>query len=745
MAPLADPLPGSPDGPPADALTVSRTSAALPGFAPSRTRAPVARVARPPRPAAVGRAGLFVWVPVCLALGIAGWFALPAPPGWPLRALVVALAALGLTCARAGLPLAERGRIGWPLADFLRVGGMALLLVAAGAGLAGLRSAQVAAPILEWRYYGPVEGRLIEIDRSARDRLRLTLDQLRLRDTPPQRTPARVRLSLMDQAALDLPALGRRVMLTGHLGPPPGPAAPGSFDFRRHAWFERLGAVGYTRSPVLAVAEAEGGLWAMHRARMAISDAIRARIGGQEGAVAAALMTGDRSGIEEATNEVMRASNLYHIISISGLHMSMLAGFVYAALRIALAAMQGLRVGAALPIHKLAALAALLAAAGYLWLSGGGVATERAFVMVAVMLLAILADRRAISLRTVALAATIILAYSPEALASPGFQMSFAATVALILSYGPWSRLSPHLPVWLRPVAMLLVSSLVAALATSPIAAAHFNRMAQYGLLANLLVVPVMGTLVMPAGVIAALLAPVGLAGPALWVMGVGTAWMLMVARFVADLGGAVSAVALPPAAVLPLMGFGATLAVLCWRGRFARPLGILTLGRGAGLAMLAAAAVLWLAESRPLLLVAPEGEAVGLMTDAGRAVSKPAGGAFVVKTWLLEDGDIATQAEAAARTAWRGDRRDRQADLPGGWQILHLTGKGAGQRAGAACRPRRILVATEAVTGLPDPPDCLVLDPPRLRRSGAVAIEMTADGPQLRSATGRPPGAGRP
>lgn len=684
--------------------------------------------ARPARMAATLRAGLFPWVPVCLAAGIALWFALPASPG-PAAWLALALMALCLLAlARKALPWAERGRIGWPMADALRIGAAGLLLVVAGFGLIELRSASVAGPVLEWRYYGPVEGRLIEIDRSARDRIRLTLDRVVLRDTAPDRTPRKVRISLMDQTD-PLPPLGQRVMLTGHLGPPPAPASPGSFDFRWLAWFEGLGAVGYSRTPVLSVAPAEGGLWAMHRARMAVSQAIQTRIGGQEGAVAAALMTGDRSGIAEATNVSMRASNLYHIISISGLHMSMLAGFVYTALRLALVLAQGL--GAPLPqgVHKIAALGALLASAGYLWLSGGGVATERAFVMVAVMLLAIVADRRAISLRTVALAATIILVYSPEAVASPGFQMSFAATVALILSIGPWSRVAPHLPWWVRPVAMLLVSSLVASIATSPLAAAHFNRMSHYGLLANLLVVPVMGALVMPAGVIGALLAPVGLAGPALWVMGLGTRWMLWVSDWVAGFGGAVTALPLPPAPVIPLMCFGACLVVLCWpgRARFATPLGA---GLAGGLAMLAAAALIWMTDRRPLLLIAPEGEAAGLMTPAGRAVSKPAGGAFIVETWLQEDGDMATQEVSAARPAWSGDKRDRTAALPGGWQILHFTGKGAGARAAGACRPQTIVIASEPVAGTDRP--CVMLDRDRLRKTGAVVIEMGDTGPVL-------------
>lgn len=647
----------------------------------------------------------------------------------------MAAGALAALASRIAAPLAERGRIGWRLADMLHLGGLAFALVVAGGCLMGLRSAHVSAPILQWRYYGPIEGQLVQIDRSARDRIRLTLDRVRLEDVSAERTPRRVRISLMEAAAGNLPELGQRIMLTGHLGPPPGPASPGSFDFRWHAWFSGIGAVGYSRLPAASLAPPEGGSWKMHRARMAISAQIQQRIGGQEGAVAAALMTGDRSGIFEATNKIMRASNLYHIISISGLHMGMLAGFVYAAMRYIVIGVQATGTGLALPAHKIAALLAMLAAAIYLWLSGGGVATERAFVMVAVMLGAILADRRAISLRTVALAATIILIYSPEALISPGFQMSFAATIALILVYGPWSRVSSRVPFWLRPAAMLLTTSLVAGLATSPIAAAHFNQMAHYGLLANLLVVPVMGILVMPAGVIAALLAPLGLAGPALWVMGQGTAWMLYVAGFIAELSGAVTPIIIPPGSAVPLMGFGAVLAVLCWRsgGDLRRP-SLLSTGFLAGAGMLVAAAMIWLNTGRPLLLIAPQGEAAGLMTPQGRALSKPAGGSFTVRTWLREDGDPATQRQSAERPAWSGDIRQRHAQLPDGWQVWHFTGKGAGAKAAMACKPKRIVIATERTGLTKNAQNCLLFDLYTLRYSGAVAVDFDRSGPRIRT-----------
>ncbi len=687
------------------------------------------------------RAGLLPWVPFWMALGIGGWFLLPSEPGLTvyLAVAVAGLAALGLCLAAPRLAMA--GRIGWLAGDRLRILGLALMLSCLGFCLIGLRTWSVAAPVLEFRYYGPVEGRVVEIDRSARDRMRLTLDQVALENTPPARLPERVRISLFVTDPMPVP--GQRVMLSAHLGPPNGPAQPGGFDFRRMAWFERLGAIGYSRAPVMTVAPPEaGGALALHRLRMRMAQGMRDAIGGQEGAVSAALMTGDRSGIAESTNEIMRASSLYHIISISGLHMSMLAGFVYAALRLFGVALQGAEIVRDRGLHKWAAGGALAAAAVYLWLSGGGVATERSFIMVAVMLLAIIADRRAISLRTVAVAAVLILVMTPEGLTSAGFQMSFAATVALILSQGPWMRVAPALPWWLRPVAMLFLSSLLASLATSPIAAAHFGRMTQYGMLANLLVVPVVGIVVMPAGVIAAVLAPLGLAQPALWFMGLGTTWMLIVAEWVAGLNGAVTLMPAPPPAVLPLMGIGACLALLAPAGTAYGLSARLPCRRLCGLALLAVAGLLWLGDRRPLMLISAEGDAVGIMTPAGRVLSKPKGGAFAAAEWLEADGDAADQAAAAARPLWTGEARGRTAFLPlpgGDVAVHHLTGKSAAAAAPALCRDRALLISNADLTRvLGRDRACVLFDPAGLRRSGSVAIQPTGSGYRIVTAQAR-------
>ncbi|WP_375258137.1 ComEC/Rec2 family competence protein [Citreimonas sp.] len=510
-------------------------------------------MARPSGPIAAAlarqRGHLFPWVPVCLACGIGLYFSLIVEPAISVL-WAAGLVGLGLTVL-AGLAIG-------PLPEWARVPVVAVGLVALGFGLAGARSHGVAGPIVDFRYYGPVEGRVVDIDRSASDAVRLTLDRVVLARMAPDETPARVRVSLHNEQGYATAAPGATVILTGHLGAPGGAVEPGGFDFRRHAWFLELGAVGYTRTPMLLLAPAGEGQH-VFKARMWLSERMRAVLPGETGAFAAAVTTGDRSAMGQATLQDLRDTNLAHLLAISGLHMGLLAGFVFGALRLGLVALPLTRHRAA--AKRVAAFGALVAATGYLALSGGNVATERAYVMAAVALVAVMLDRRALSLRSVALAALIVLALRPEALTGPGFQMSFAATTALVATFEQVSRLNRQrekpLPRWVAPVLSLVVSSAIAGLATAPIGMAHFNTVAHYGLLANLVSVPVMGLVVVPAAVASALLMPFGLDWIALHVMGLGLDWILWVARSVAQWDGAVRPVVSPGPWVLPLIAAG--------------------------------------------------------------------------------------------------------------------------------------------------------------------------------------------
>ena len=657
------------------------------------------------RAIAAQRGQLLCWVPICLGVGIGGYFALAfEPEGLFWAGVVAAMALLGLLARR----LPEDFR---PLA-------LAALLVLAGGALAAMRAHMVSAPVLGFRYYGPIEGRVVKIDRSASDALRLTLDHVVLAGMEQGQTPVNVRISLHARQGVLVPVPGLFIGTTGHLAPPSGPVEPGGFDFRRQAWFSRLGAVGYTRVPVLAMAPVApgGAALRLYRGRMALSAWVRRQLGGDAGAFAAAVMTGDRSAMSRPVIDDLRGANLSHLLAISGLHMGLVTGFVFAALRFAMALIPPLALR--LPVRKIAAAGALLAGGAYLALAGANVATERAFIMVSVMFLAVILGRRAITLRAVAVAATVLLVMRPEVLPQPGFQMSFAATVALVSVFRGFSRWQgAWAPRWLRPVMAVIVSSAVAGAATAPFAAAHFNRVADFGLLANLLSVPLMGLLVMPAAVIAVALAPLGLGWVGLAAMAPAIRWILGVAHWVAGLDGALTHVPTPPALVLPLLALGA-LWVILWRGKGRE--------RFAGLLCMALAFALWENAVRPPVLVADTGGLIGVLGPQGRALNKPRGDGFAARAWLENDGDGASQREAAARAGLSGTAGKRFVVL-GGQRIVHLSGRGAREQVEQACAEAALVIIT--VNTDQTVPGCNLYDPHRLRRTGALAITPSATG----------------
>jgi competence protein ComEC len=652
----------------------------------------------------------FPWVPVFLGAGIALYFALPVePPAQALWALSGAALLLILFAVR------QREGIG-PLAG-------ALALVALGPVLAAWRTADVTAPVLPWRIYAPIEGRIVAIDRSQSDKIRLTLDQVYIRRLLPSEQPEYVRISLHGDAEVFAPEPGMMIRVTANLAPPDGPVEPGGFDFRRQAWFDSLGGVGYTRKPVEVLAEADGDMWLwLFRLRMKMSRAIQDGLPGPEGAFAAAMMTGDRSGMDEATTEALRVSNLAHLISISGLHMVLLTGTVFAVFRFGLALIAPLR--RRVDLKKVAASIAALAGFFYLALSGWEVPTERAFIMVAVALGAVLLGRRAISLRGLAIAALIVLLNRPESVTEPGFQMSFAATLLLVVTF-QWldrQRLS-RVPAFARPAVVLLLSSMVAGLATAPFAAVHFNRMSEYGLIANLLTSPAISILFMPAALLWVVLAPLGLGWIALWIIKVSLWWVLGVAHYVASLPSPVTLVVSPPVLVLPLIAL-AMLWPSLWQGGWR--------ARALGLAPAALAWWLWSGAVRPPVLVASEGALVGVLGPEGRALSKKKGQGFAAETWLENDGDGATQEEAALRTESEGFPRY----VLNGVEIAVLPGKKGLAALEQTCATADLVILSEPrPKGFEGP--CKVLGKWQLRDSGGLAMWPVETGLRIEPVNG--------
>lgn len=568
-----------------------------------------------------------LWLPVALATGIAVYFALPVEPPAGLGLTVAGVLAV---LSAAGWWLARRGARGQGLV----VAGLVAAALASGFALAQVHADAAKAPVLE-RRIGPVtvEGRVVALEPGLKG-VRVTLETTRITRLAPERTPKFVRLRLRVNGR-DL-AIGESLSLTAVLMPPPLPSMPGAYDFARDAWFRQLGAVGFAfGKPRVVAAPQAVASWRTRLAelRRDLHARITAALPGAAGAVASALMTGERGAIPPQVVADMRESGLAHLLAISGLHVGLVTGVLFFGLRGLLALFPA--VALRYPIKKWAAVVALVGGGIYTLMTGATVPTQRAFLMTGLVFGAVLVDRAAISMRLVAWAALVVLVIAPQSLTGPSFQMSFAAVIALVAVYeqarglfarGRGAGVGRRIAFYVAGVAL---TTLVAGLATAPFAVFHFNRMASFGLIANLGAVPVTALWVMPWSVVAYLLAPLGLEGWALTAMGWGLDAVLWIAHGVASLPGAAVSMPEMPVSAMVLIALGGLWLAL-WKTRL----------RVAGLALLGAGLIVALWARPPDLVIAGDGESFAVRDGSGGIVfagdSLPR---FERETWLRRSG----------------------------------------------------------------------------------------------------------
>jgi competence protein ComEC len=650
-----------------------------------------------------------LWLAPLVVSGILGYFALPAePPAWLGAAALTACIA-----AWAGL------RGAWPLGPTL----VAVAAVAAGFSAAQLRAAGTGTPILDGRL-GPVsvQGRIVEIAPLPGEGGRVLLEELSIKRLTPEETPKRVRIRI----AVPLGALapGDEITILAELLAPPPPAAPGGFDYQRQAWFEGIGAVGFAYGAVREhvpgpPASHWSDFWAELRHRVTLR--ILAAMPEPEDAIAAALMTGHQGAIPNDIIEAMRDSGLAHLLSISGLHIGLIAGILLFGLRagIALVPWLALRI----PAKKVAAVAALIATAAYVLLAGATVPTQRAFLMTAIVMLAVLTDRSPFTMRLVAWAAAAVVLVRPEAVLGASFQMSFAAVTALIAAH---ESLASRLPAAhglaarvARAIAGIALTSLVAGAATAPFAAYHFHRLADYGVLANMIAVPITGFWVMPLAVLAFALMPFGLEASALAPMGWGIDAIIWVARWVAALPGAAIAVpAVPPAALALFVQGGLWLSL--WRGRW----------RWLGVAPLPVAALLTALHPPPDLLISSDGAVVAIRDETGALrLSDPRKGGIAVETWLERNGQEIRLSWPIPEQGGGCDGEGCRAEVKGRRIAFALTPAAAAEECG-----RADLVISTRFLKRGRCRGTLLIDRGALWRAGPHALWLTEEGVRVQT-----------
>lgn len=507
-----------------------------------------------------------LWTPVALGLGSALYFALLREPrAWVALICVAATVVLLIVGARHG--------------GARRVTAAIVLAACAlgGFGAAKLRTEAVCGPI------APADGKperlqgwVVDVASPGQGGQRLLIAPARIGDWPANATPVRVRITLRSGY---VPSPGEPISILAVINAPPPPASPGAYDFARDAFFDSVGGVGFSLGPVSSWVTTDRAparlrmTMRINAMRWTLTRRIIDTLGYSSGGLAAAMTTGHEAFIPKQQVDDLRAAGLAHIISISGLHMAIVGGFVFFAMRLGIAAWPWLALR--VPGKKLAALLGLAAVGGYLLLSGSPPAAERAAITASIAFCAILVDRQAISFHALALAAMAVLLLQPEAVVEPGFQMSFAATAALVALAEVWPRpvreINTPWPIRLVQGARTLILagasvSLVAGLATGPFAMQHFNRVSTWGLISNLVTEPISTLLMMPGLALGAMLTPFGLEKPPLAIAGFAIDLMNRVAHTAANAPYAQLIVASGPAWTLPAAFLG--LLWLClWKG----------------------------------------------------------------------------------------------------------------------------------------------------------------------------------
>jgi len=589
-----------------------------------------------------------LWAPVLLGIGVGIYFGFPVEPARWVGIVVIAVPSL-VTAITLLLPLKDRSGA--------LILGLAVVLVALGFSVSQFRTHMVGGQTLSQRI-GPVliSGRVLKVE-SFGNGLRVTLDNLHVPGLAKQKTPDRVRVRLRGTQPSFEPGswLSARAVLV----PPPEPSAPGAFDFQRYAYYLSLGGVGYALGQADVNENAPGPQViqqplniAVQSLRHSVAATVRDYAPDKAGAIMVALLTGERTQINEGVMQSIRDSGLAHLLAISGLHIGLVAAFVFSVIRAGFALVPAIALR--YPIKKWAAVASLTVAGGYTLLAGATVPSQRAFFMLSLVLFAVLVDRRGISMRLVAWAAFLILLFRPELLLSASFQLSFAAVVGLIAAYEELQKTEfmrgEDWIIWRRVgvyLAGIALSTIIATLATTPYAAYHFNRLPSYGLVANMLAVPITALWIMPWGVLALAVMPLGLQALALEPMSWGVNAVISIAETVSHWPAAVAAVAQISTSDLILFSVGA-LWLCLWHGRW----------RWFGMGVMAVGLAGMLVTVPPDLLVDNSGRLFAVRSaDGDLMFSSKRRGRFTREAWLRRSGRFSSAENWPARGSSQDDR----------------------------------------------------------------------------------------
>ena len=594
----------------------------------------------------------FSWISVLFGMGIGLYFGLSAEPSlWWTLGIIEIFILIVILYRKSEEKLL-----------FLSIPAIVL----AGFTYIQLDAAYIAKiPRLEGEEAIYVQGRISNVDYNSKQRQRITLEKMQ--NFAGEEIKGSYKITLMPYAAEKTFQVGECVELAAKVMPPYPTTMVGGYQFDRKTFFDKINGTGYSLSRVFVIPCGKSqitGESVIEKIRNKIVKRIESVLPQDEAGIASALIAGVRNGISQRVTNNYRDSGLAHFLSISGLHMSMLAGFMFLLVRYVVVLMPSLALR--YDSKKIAAVFAVVMSFVYLLISGYSVPTQRAFLMTLIFLIGVMISRRSISMRTISWAALCVLMVSPVALITPSFQMSFAAVIALIAFYEKFSGKLQHfldttskqifiiraLKIIVLYVVGILVSDLVASLATLPFSIYHFNQIALLTSLANLLAGPIIGLVIMPFTLLSLLLMPLGLDELSLKIVGFGIHWVNEITAWVSSMPNANMPVLSPPLWGLIAMVLGG-LWLCLWQGKI-RLLGML--GILGGIFSFCFIKV-------PDILINSQGDLIALKDNYGQIVIMPhRGDAFTKKIWLDKTASktLSKKQYAKLRKIYKGQKQDK-------------------------------------------------------------------------------------
>ena len=416
------------------------------------------------------RENLFLLSPLVMAFGVALYFSLFSEPN---IIFLVTMFILGIAAI-----IAFRRRPFFAL----------FACFAAGFGYAGIYTHMKTVPMLRHDIHGiEITGRATEIDTGG-EKTKVYLNTENF---------GKVRVSTTDEINIKI---GDIISGNGGLFKPKPADVPQGFDFARHMYFKNLSATGYLRDIKIAYT-LDSGVYSVRNkthntAKSFLTDA---------------LVLGYKNALPDGHRDTWATNGMAHIWSISGYHMTLIGGWLFILFYFIFRLFP--QVVKHIPARIPALACTWIGLLGYVFISGAGVATLRAFIMATLVMATFMFGRNALSLRMVALAFFAIMIINPYYVMTAGFQLSFAAIFGIIWL---WQNIKPRTPnsKALKYLYTAVLTASVATVFTAPFIILHFGTIPIYGIIGNIIFLPIFSFIIMPLVIIGTICALVGLHAP---------------------------------------------------------------------------------------------------------------------------------------------------------------------------------------------------------------------------------------